>query len=95
MEKTRLRWHPELKTKARFVWPISDTTAWRILKRAFPELYPHFFRLNRAVQFCNESDTSTIDVRSWFGWKSDKTINFYMGVSERSMIRMGSRLKAE
>lgn len=95
VEKTRLCFHPELKRKARFVWPISDSTAWRIIKRPFPNLYPHFFRLNRAVLFCQDPETSSVDVRSWFGWKSDKTINYYMGVSERSMIRMGDRLKPE
>jgi len=95
LEKTRLRWHPELKRKGRFLWPISDTTAWRIVKGPFPDLYPHFFRLNRATIFCSQPDTSTVDVRSWFGWKSEKTIQYYMGVSERSMIRMGNKLKAE
>lgn len=51
IDKTRLCYHPELKRKERFVWPISDSTAWRIIKRPFPNLYPHFFRLNRAVLF--------------------------------------------
>ena len=95
IEKTRLRYHPELKRKDKFVWPISDSTAWRIVKRVFPGLYPHFFRLNRAVLFCQNPDTSDIDVKSWFGWKSSKTIDYYMGVSQRSMIRMSNRLKAE
>lgn len=95
LEKTRLHFHPELKRKGRFVWPISDTTAWRIVKRPFPDLYPHFFRLNRATIFCRKEETSFGDVKSWFGWKSEKTIAYYMGVSERSMIRMGKRLKPE
>ena len=95
IELTRLRWHPELKTQDEWVWPLSDTTAWRIIKRVFPKLYPHFFRLNRAVLFCQNPETSNVDVKSWFGWRSSKTIDYYMGVSERSMIRMGRRLKAE
>lgn len=95
VQKARRCYHPELKTKDQFLWPISATTAWRIVKRPFPKLYPHFFRLNRAVLFCQNPDTSSVDVRSWFGWQSEKTINFYMGVSERSMIRMEKRLKPE
>jgi integrase len=95
LNKTRLCYHPELRRKGRFLWPISDTTAWRIIKRVFPKVYPHFFRLNRATLFCSDPDTTIPDVKSWFGWKSEKTINFYMGVSEQAMIRMGKRLKAE
>lgn len=95
LNETRLCYHPEVKRKGRYLWPVSDTTAWRIVKRVFPKVYPHFFRLNRAVLFCQQPETTNVDVKSWFGWKSEKTIGFYMGVSEQSMIRMGNRLKAE
>jgi len=81
--------------KNRRVWSFSSVTAWIIVKRVFSKLYPHFFRFNRAVLFCSDPETSTVDVKSWFGWKSSKTIEFYMGVSERSMVRMGNRLKPE
>lgn len=32
------------------LFPFSRTTAYRLVKRAFPILYPHFFRMNRITK---------------------------------------------
>ena len=32
------------------VFDFSRTTAWRLVKRVFPELYPHYFRMNRITK---------------------------------------------
>ena len=44
-------------------------------------LYPHFLRLNRTTLFVRHPDTSTQDLRQWFGWRDPKTIESYMAAS--------------
>jgi site-specific recombinase XerD len=84
------------KTKPnRRVWNMSPTTAWRIVKRISEKLYPHFFRLNRASHFLENPKTSTAEMMSWFGWKSTKTVDKYVGYSRRHILAMSSRLKEE
>lgn len=86
------------KTKAdpkRHVWPISAWTAWKIVKRVFPNHYPHYFRLNRATTFLNDPTTTQVEMKSWFGWKSVKTIDSYVGISERGIETQSKRLRKE
>lgn len=53
------------------LFPFSRMTAYRIVKRCFPTLYPHYFRMNRIV---NISDK--------FG---DATVYSYVGISASSI----------
>ena len=32
------------------LFPFSRTTAYRLIKKAFPDLYPHYFRMNRITK---------------------------------------------
>jgi len=81
--------------KNRRVWNVSSTTAWRIVKRISEKLYPHFFRLNRASHFLENPETSTAEMMTWFGWRSTKTVDKYVGYSRRHILAMSSRLKNE
>ena len=36
------------------VFDFSRTTAWRLVKRVFPELYPHYFRMNRITKISED-----------------------------------------
>jgi integrase len=84
------------KTKPnRRVWNMSPTTAWRIVKRFSDKLYPHYFRLNRASHFLENPETSTAEMMTWFGWRSTKTVDKYVGYSRRHIVTMSSRLKKE
>jgi hypothetical protein len=86
------------KTKAnpnRRVWDFSAATAWRIVKRVLPKHYPHFFRLNRAVHFLDDPTTTIPEMQAWFGWTQVKTINSYLGYSERHLDKQANRLRHE
>ncbi len=77
------------------VWSVSPTTAWRIVKRASKKHYPHFFRLNRATKFLDDPSTTIPEMKAWFGWKTTKTIDDYIGYSKRHIRRQSSRLRRE
>ncbi len=91
VEKTR----KTRKNPTRRVWNIDASTAWRIVKRVMPNHYPHFFRLNRAVNFLNDPTTTTPEMLAWFGWRNIATINKYLGFSERHLDKQASRLRKE
>lgn len=75
-----------VRGKDRRVWKFTDRTAQRIVKKVFGEkYYPHFFRLNAAVSFCRNPNTSIQDVKAWFGWRRIETINKYMGLARRDI----------
>lgn len=77
------------------VWRLSSVSAWRIVKKAFPKLYPHYFRLNRAVHFLDDPTTTIPEMQSWFGWRATKTIDSYLGYSERHLDKQATRLSKE
>ena len=72
------------------VWNLSPTTAWRIVSRVLPKHYPHFFRLNRCVNFLNTPGNTIAGVQSWFGWNRIETVNSYVELVE--VQKMGSQL---
>lgn len=84
-----------LANPTRRVWNISEETAWRIVKRVMPRRYPHYFRLNRATRFLEDSTTTIPEMKAWFGWKSTRTIDEYVGYSRRHIRRQRERLARE
>lgn len=83
------------KNPMRKVWKMDPSTAWRVVKRVMPKHYPHFFRLNRAVNFLNDPTTTTPEMLAWFGWRNIATINKYLGFSVRHLDKQAQRLKNE
>lgn len=78
----------------RRVWRFSHTTAWKIVKRAMGEnYYPHFFRLNRATNFLEDPATTTPQMMGWFGWKSKRTVDSYIGFTSRYIRELREKLK--
>lgn len=77
------------------IWNFGDVTAWRIVKRVMPEHYPHFFRLNRIVKFFDNPQATVTQVRTIFGIRSVRTINYYLGLSKRSVQAVPTYLRAE
>ena len=77
------------------VWPFSDTTAWRIVKRVDETKYPHFFRLNRCSQMLDDPGATTPEIRTWFGWRTSRTIDSYIGISRRYVRAGRARLRRE
>lgn len=75
------------------VFPFTRQTAWRIIKRVAPEKYPHYFRLNRTVKFLNNPDVTLNEIRQWMAWKSIKTVDHYLGYSDRTMEKLGKKLE--
>jgi integrase len=77
----------------RKVFPITRQTAWRIIKRVAPKKYPHYFRLNRTVKFLNNPDVTMNEIRQWMAWKSIKTVDHYLGYSDRTMQKLSEKLE--
>jgi integrase len=75
------------------VFPFTPATAWNIVKRILPGHYPHYFRLNRAVHFLDKPDVTLDEVRQWFGWKSLRTVDHYLGYSERTTGKLSEKLE--
>ena len=85
-----------LTNPTRRVWTFSAATAWRIIKRACgKKYYPHFFRLNRATRFLEDPETTLPEMMAWFGWKSAKTVDPYIGHSKRYIHKQRERLARE
>lgn len=42
------------------IFDFSRTTAYRIVKRCFPDLYPHYFRMNRITKVADQFGDSTV-----------------------------------
>lgn len=41
-------------------FPFSRTTGYRLVRRAFEDLYPHYFRMNRITKVSNEFSDATV-----------------------------------
>jgi integrase len=78
---------------AKRIFPFTPSTAWNVVKRILPKHYPHYFRLNRAVHFLDKPDVTLDEVRQWFGWKSLRTVDHYLGYSERTTTKLSVRLE--
>jgi len=83
-----------LKDKKRLekLFPFSRQTAWNIIKRVMPKHYPHFFRLSRCVSFLDRGIPPN-KIRIWFGWKSLKTIDSYLGYSQKTTEELSEGLE--
>jgi site-specific recombinase XerD len=82
------------KKGRRKVWDVCSTIAWYVVKRSMGEkYYPHFFRLNRAVNFLDDPTTTIPEMQAWFGWRTVDAINSYLGYSQRHLDKQASRLK--
>jgi len=82
-----LQWITEQKGR---IFPFSRFAARRIVKKVFPELYPHYFRLNRITKTSMEFDDPT--VYNLFGICA-QTIDSYRGKTD--IKRVSSSMKAE
>jgi len=95
VEKVKRTKHT-LRNKEGKVWIFSPRTAINIVKRAMGDrYYPHFFRLNRATRFLEDPTTTLPEMKAWFGWKTAKTVDPYVGYSRRHIRRQRERLKRE
>lgn len=74
------------------IFPICKSYAWRFVKDVTGNLYPHFFRLNRATRFAEHPETSVKDLKDWFGWVDARTIEKYMAKGGRQTKRMAERM---
>ena len=72
------------------LFPFARITAYRIIKRSFPELYPHYFRMNRIVKTSEQFGDPT--VYHIFGITAS-SIDHYRGKVD--IKRVGKALKEE
>jgi len=84
--------HCDGKSCKHMAFPFSRQTAWNIVKRVMPEHYPHYFRLNRAVSFL-DLGLAPNKIRIWFGWKKWKTIDNYLGYSQKTTEELSEGLE--
>ena len=91
MKYVSLAWYIARRRKSK-VFPFTRGTAWNIVKRVMPEHYPHFFRLNRATSFLNKGWPPN-KIRRWFGWKTFKTVESYLGYAEKDMKDLSEGLE--
>jgi integrase len=89
------RW---MKTRAtRKLWPFTYQTAYRIVKRIWPERTPHWLRWKTVTvmrRLRDQGKISTDDIKSWTGIKSDRTIEGY-GIKSQAGIHKVSQVLNE
>jgi len=63
---------------------IQSVTAWKIAKDVLgKDYYPHFLRLNRLSEIGSDPEATLLRLKSYSGIKSIKTLQSYLGVSEK------------
>ena len=86
------RWRQTVASKP--VFPISNVTWWRILKRIDPKLYSHFFIMVRLTKQASDPSISLKEQEDWSG-KSPATIARYRAQAGRDTQHAGERMKYE
>ena len=76
------------------VWAISESHAWRLMKRLAPKLYLHFFRFNRVTKFAGNPNTSIRQICSWTGMTA-QTVDAYLERSGRYSKELGETMREE
>lgn len=66
------------------LFPFSRMTGYRIVKRAFPKYYPHFFRMN-SISTTLEMGGSILDIKSDYGL-SLGAIDHYIGQGSQRKV---------
>lgn len=95
MDLILLQWRKTRKGKK--VWRFSPSTAWRIVKRIFPNMSPHWLRWTvitelRALK--DERKITTDEIKSWTGIKRDSTIEGY-GLKTQAGIHKISEIRSQ
>lgn len=89
------RW---LKVRAgRKLWPFETSTAYRIVKRIWPDRTPHWLRWKTVTvmrRLRDQGKISTDDIKSWTGLKSDRSIERY-GIKSQAGIHKVSQVLNE
>lgn len=80
-----------LNEEAVYVVNKPDGTV-KIKTDPYRELYPHYFRLNRAMIFASQPATTLVELMQWFGWKQLSSDSEYMGRAGRTTKGMAERL---
>jgi len=70
-------------------------TGWRIVKKANPNWYPHFFRFNRASKFCEDPEVTIQQLLSWFGWTDMRTPINYISKGRKYVRQLSKKLESE
>lgn len=95
VELIKERW--EKTSSGRKVWPFSTSTAYRIIKRIWPERSPHWLRYHVVTKLRRLKDQQKIDtddIKSWTGIKRDSTIEGY-GLKTQGKIHKVSQVMNE
>ncbi len=86
-----------LKTrKERKIWPISPSTAYRIVKRIWPEKSPHHLRyrvITKLRRLRDQQKISTDDIKSYTGIRRDSTIEGYGLKTQAGIHKISNILK--
>lgn len=78
------------------LFPFSDKTGYRIIKRLWPKKSPHWLRHNRLTKLRRKRDLgqiSTGDIKSFTGIKSDSTIERYGMKTESGIHKVAQALE--
>lgn len=76
------------------VWAISESYAWRLMKKIAPRLYLHFFRFNRVTKFAGNPNTNLRQICSWTGMTA-QTVDSYLERSGRYSKELGRTMEEE
>ena len=73
------------------VWAITEFHSWVFTKKIDPDLYPHYFRLNRISSLLDNPKVGIREVCAWSGLQPI-TIDHYLGRSKRIIRQVGEKL---
>jgi integrase len=73
------------------VFSFNRSTAWRKIKKHFPNHWPHYLRHTRATIF-SDKGYSESKLMGWFGWRRADTARIYSRVSQKTIEGMGDAI---
>ena len=74
------------------IFSLSQSTAWNYVKSVYPMGYPHYYRLNKITEMCNNTKMSILEIRNWTHLHLS-TIEKYMSQSERYVDQASEKME--
>lgn len=86
----RYLWHPREETHDFPLFRFSRMTAYRLVQRAFPTFYPHYFRMN-AITTTFQLGASVAEVQADFGITTNAIQHYMAKVSQARVGRLWAK----
>lgn len=78
--------HVDKVKEGQWLFPLTPTRVWQIVKDVDPTVWPHWFRAQRAAQLAREYKWDLHKISEWFQWKDLKTAARYASMGYGGLL---------